>query len=453
MGIKFTLRQAVKAVGGKYIGSKEALDGGISSVVIDSRQAGDGALFVAIKGENTDGHNYIESAKAKGAVCCIAEKKTDSSCPCILVEDSVKALQALARWYRRSLKAKVVGITGSVGKTTCKEIVASVLGVKYNVLKTQGNFNNEIGLPLTILSMTEETEIAVIEMGMSVFGEMSLLSGIAKPDMCVITNIGHSHMENLGSQEGIFRAKCEIFESMAVTAPAFLNGDDKFLRRIRRKNAVFFGFGEENDIRAENAVDKGAEGTSCDANAFGRAFGLSVPIPGRHVLYAALAAAGVGLSFGLTYEEILRGIENASTVDGRVNIIRRGETAIIDDCYNAAPASMKAGLDLLSSFSGERVAVLGDMGELGPAAAELHREVGAYAAEKNIGLLAAAGELSKNICAAFAEKGGKALWFETKAELMEKLYKIVPKKGAVLVKASHFMGFDEVVRACEKYIL
>lgn len=450
--IKLTLEEAAKAAGGKYIGPKERLCEAVSSVITDSRQASEGCLFAAIKGERADGHDYAASVYEKGALCCLAERELDTDKPYILVENTVAALQKIAAFYRRSLGVKVVGITGSVGKTTCKEITASVLEQKYNVLKTKGNFNNEIGLPLTLLSMTAETQVAVIEMGMSDFGEMRLLSSIAKPDLCVITNIGHSHMENLGSQQGILRAKCEIFEYMADDAPSFLNGDDPLLNTVERKNIRRFGFGESCGIRAEEVSDKGLEGSRGVIDAFGSKIPFELAIPGRHVLYSVLAAAGVGLELGLSFDEISRGINSAATIGGRVNIIQKGKTKIIDDCYNAAPASMKAGIDLLVSGKGETVAILGDMGELGENAPELHTEVGAYAAEKGVGLVIAVGELSENICSGCVNSGGRAIYFENKETLLEHMGEFIPQKSTILIKASHFMDFKKIVDKCEEIL-
>ncbi len=445
MKTKFTVRQALETLGGKYIGPEAALDGGVTFVTTDSRAAGPDGLFAAIRGERTDGHRYAASAAEKGAVLCVCEEQVEAGCPQIVVESTVKALQQLAAMYRRKLGVKVVGITGSVGKTTCKEVTASVLAAKYKVHKTRGNFNNEIGLPLTLLSMEPDTQAAVIEMGMSAFGEMELLSSIARPDMCVMTNIGYSHMENLGSQEGIFRAKCEIFEHMAPDAPAILNGDDRSLRKIDRPNRRFFGFDEGNDIRVIEYKDRGFEGLEARITAFGEEFNIQIGIPGRHVLYAVMAAIGVGLEAGLSKDEILAGISAAGTIGGRVNVIRLGELSVIDDCYNAAPASMEAGLDLLSRAEGRKVAILGDMFELGSGAAELHARVGAYAAKKNIDLLAAVGELSENMYRACVEAGGNSVYFSNKTELLNSLSDIVPDKGAVLIKASHGMGFSEIV--------
>ena len=450
MNAKFTVRQALEAVGGEYVGPAEALDSGIFSLVTDSRQVTEGSMFAAIRGERTDGHKYVDSSREKGAVCCICEERVESDCPQIIVQSTIAALQRLAAWYRQSLDVKIVGITGSVGKTTCKEVVASVLGIRYRVHKTQGNFNNGLGLPLTLLSMTDETQVAIIEMGMSAFGEMELLSSIAKPDMCVITNIGHSHMEILGSQEGIFRAKSEIFEHMAPDAPAFLNGDDKFLKTVKRENRRFFGFDMENDIFVQELCDKGLMGSEGVINVFGEEYNYTTAIPGRHVLYPVMAAIGVGLEMGLSREEILKGIKAADTIGGRVNLIWRNDLCIIDDCYNAAPASMEAGLDLLSSAQGETLAVLGDMGELGNRAPEFHAQVGAYAAKKGIGLLAAVGQLSEHMYLACKNAGGRAVYFKSKGELIDALPRILPDNGAVLIKASHFMGFDEIVDECKK---
>lgn len=447
-----TLETIENVTGGKYFGNESLKTvSAASSVEIDSRKCTLGSLFIAIKGERTDGHEYVNAAYENGAVCVIAEKELNTDKPYILVENSVTALQKLAAYYRKLLGVKVVGITGSVGKTTCKEVVASVLSQKYNVLKTKGNFNNEIGLPLTLLSMTEKTEAAVIEMGMSDFGEMSLLSSIARPDLCVITNIGHSHMENLGSQEGILKAKSEIFDYMTDNAAAFLNGDDELLRTIQRPNIHYFGernsfpYGE-NDIHLKELLLKGFEGSEGIVDAFGKEMHYETSIPGRHILYAVTAAIGIGLYMGLSESQILNGIKSASTIDGRVNIIQKGGIKIIDDCYNAAPSSMKAGICLLTDEGAENtVAILGDMGELGENAAALHRDVGEFADEHKVEIIICIGELAKNIFEGCSGTDGRTYYFETKAAFMEKAAEIIPQKCNILIKASHFMNFSEIV--------
>ncbi len=445
--LKMTFAEAAAACGGRYAGPEDKLAAPLASVFTDSRSACENGLFVCIKGERADGHDFAASAAEKGAVC-LAERELDI--PHILVENTVEALQKIAGAYRQSLGVKIVGITGSVGKTTCKEIVASVLAQKYNVHKTLGNFNNEIGLPLTLLAMTAETEAAVIEMGMSDFGEMRLLSSVARPDICVMTNIGFSHMEILGSQQGILKAKCEIFEYMDINAPAFLNGDDPLLRTVKRNNLRFFGFGKDNDIRVTDFTDLGLEGSAGTIVAGGAVIPFRLTIPGRHLAGSAAAAAGVGLELGLSPEEISAGLSAAATISGRVNIIERNGLLIIDDCYNAAPASMKAGIDLLVSSGRPTAAILGDMGELGPAAPSLHAEVGAYAAKAGTDIVLAVGPLSESTVRACRENGGRAVHFADIDALLGEVGKYVDKGFAVLVKASHFMGFSRVVEALGK---
>lgn len=436
---------------GKYVGGEKDKTALVSSVETDSRKCTQGCLFVAIKGERTDGHDYVNAAFEKGAVCALAEKELPEGCTYVLVDNTVRALQRLAAYYRQSLGVKIVGITGSVGKTTCKEVVFSVLSQKYNVLKTLGNFNNEIGLPLTLLRMSEETEIGVIEMGMSDYGEMSLLSSIAKPDACIITNIGHSHMENLGSQEGILKAKSEIFDYMSPDAPAFLNGDDKLLRTVRRPNIHYFAVDSskaygEGDVFSQSMELKGFEGSSGELVAYGKKLSYEISIPGKHVIYAVLAAVGVGLYMGLTEQEVCRGLKAASTIDGRVNVICCGDLKIIDDCYNAAPDSMKAGLVLLTSATQKNTAaILGDMGELGADAPRLHREVGEFAAECGVETVVCIGALAKNIYQGCKDRGGRPLYFATKEEFISKAQNIIPSESTVLVKASHFMNFSQIV--------
>ncbi len=445
--INLTVRNAVSACGGYFTGDENLLESRFTSVVIDSRKAENGSLFIAIRGEKTDGYNYIPNAIKGGAICAVSDREYEG-CPCIVAPDPVKALGDIARFYRASLNITVIGITGSVGKTTTKEIVSSVLSQKYTVTKTEGNFNNEIGLPLSILSIKPDTDVAVIEMGMNHFGEMRRLSQIARPTMCIMTNIGISHIENLGSRENILKAKCEIFENMPPAARCILNGDDDLLSGLDRPNHCFYGFDSDNDVYVESYFENGFDGTDFTVSLFGEHFDCHIDVPGRHTLFAAMAAMAAGSWLGLTHSQIVDGIKNAKTISGRTNIIRTQRYTIIDDCYNAAPQSVESGIDVLTKSDENRtVCILGDMGELGEDAPIMHRAIGEHAAKCKVGLLIAIGALSFNTFLGCKNAGGNAIYFSTKEEFLEKSHEILNEKDVILVKASHFMEFNKIVDA------
>ena len=396
-----TLLNIAKAVGGELFCAegKEQLE--VKGVVLDSRKVEQDFLFVATVGERVDGHSFIEQVYEKGALCVICEKVPENSSGAyILVKSSFQALKDVARFYRDSLSIKVVGITGSVGKTSTKEFIASVLATHYNVLKTEGNFNNEVGLPLTVLRIKEDTQVAVLEMGISDFGEMHRLSEIAKPDICVITNIGQCHLENLGTRDGILKAKTEIFDFMKEDGSICLNGDDDKLitvENVKGKQPIFFGRNEQHAIYATDCQNQGLSGNKAVIHREGRSFEAIIPLPGEHMIYNALAATAVATMLGLSDEEIQKGIASVEPVGGRSHIIREEHVTIIDDCYNANPVSMKAAIDLLSMANSRTVAILGDMFELGSNENTLHYEVGAYAAEKGIDVILCIGNLSRNM--------------------------------------------------------
>jgi len=443
--IDLTIEEIALASGGRFTGDERLLSEKISGAVIDSRRAQKGSLFIAIKGEKTDGYNYIPSAAEKGAVCAVSEREYEGY-PCIVVPDAAEALRKIAAEYRKKLNITVIGVTGSVGKTTTKELIASVLSTKYRVEKTEGNFNNELGLPLTVLSIKPDTEVAVVEMGMNHFGEMRLLSSIARPTMCVMTNIGVSHIENLGSRENIFAAKSEIFENMPKAARCILNGDDDLLSTCTQPNICLYGFDGNNDVHVESFCEKGFSGTQFTVSLFGEKIECHIPIPGRHMLYAAMAAMATGSWLGLTAPQIAEGIMNAKTISGRTNIIRTDKYTVIDDSYNAAPQSVKSGIDILvRSESGRTVCILGDMLELGEDAPLLHYEVGQYAAKCKVGLVVAIGDMAKNIYCGALENGGNVLYYETKEKFFNDAGSILRENDVCLVKASHSMGFSEIV--------
>lgn len=456
-----TLENIEKACGGRYIGTEAEKKTEVLGVVIDSRQVESGYLFVAIPGEKVDGHKFIPDVFAKGAAAVLSEQQLENPAgPYILVESTTKALRDLAEYYRKSLDIKVVGITGSVGKTSTKEMIASVLSEKYKVLKTEGNYNNEIGLPLTIFKIRAEHEVAVLEMGISEFGEMHRLATMANPDICVITNIGLCHLENLKTRDGILKAKTESFAHLKKDGIAILNGDDDKLSTIRQvgdKEPVFYGMEEKMEYRedakksvyATGVENLGLYGMQARIHTPEGERDVRIPIPGEHNVYNALAATAVGLSLGLSLDQISSGILKAKTIGGRTNLLNTGSMTVIDDCYNANPVSMKASIDVLATAEGRKIAVLGDMGELGENEKKLHYEVGEYLAKKEINVLFCAGELSEEIAKA-AQKESKTCevyYFKTRDALLEQLLPFLKKGDTVLVKASHFMEYPKIVKA------
>ena len=456
-----TLENIEKACGGRYIGTEAEKKTEVLGVVIDSRQVESGYLFVAIPGEKVDGHKFIPDVFAKGAAAVLSEQQLeDPAGPYILVESTTKALRDLAEYYRKSLDIKVVGITGSVGKTSTKEMIASVLSEKYRVLKTEGNYNNEIGLPLTIFKIRAEHEVAVLEMGISEFGEMHRLATMANPDICVITNIGLCHLENLKTRDGILKAKTESFAHLKKDGIAILNGDDDKLSTVRQvgdKEPVFYGMEEKMEYRedakksvyATGVENLGLYGMQARIHTPEGERDVRIPIPGEHNVYNALAATAVGLSLGLSLDQISSGILKAKTIGGRTNLLNTGSMTVIDDCYNANPVSMKASIDVLATAEGRKIAVLGDMGELGENEKKLHYEVGEYLAKKEIDVLFCAGELSEEIAKA-AQKESKTCevyYFKTRDALLEQLLPFLKKGDTVLVKASHIMEYPKIVKA------
>ncbi|NLG04703.1 MAG: UDP-N-acetylmuramoyl-tripeptide--D-alanyl-D-alanine ligase [Clostridia bacterium] len=453
-----TLKNIAKACAGEYIGCEEAKNQEVTSVETDSRKIKQHSLFIALLGEKVDGHDFVTQVFEQGAACVISEKKLElpPDQPYIYVNSTYQALKDIAKYYRSILNIKVVGITGSVGKTSTKEMIASVLGKHYQVLKTQGNFNNEVGLPLTVLNIRDEHEVAVLEMGISDFGEMHRLSEIAKPDICVITNIGQCHLENLKTKQGILDAKSEIFDFISEEGSVCLNGDDPLLRTIqsvKQIQPVFFGLSDHNDVFATDILNKGLLGTQCTIHAAGETFEVQIPIPGEHMVDNALAATAVGIELSLSIQEIKEGIESVEAISGRSHLIFSPNCLMIDDCYNANPVSMKAAIDLLCLATTRKVAFLGDMFELGANEVKLHKEIGKYAASKEMDLLIFVGKLAvymeeaaQQHCYETQNTKTKCLHFKTKEEAEDQLQYLLKKNDTILVKASHGMHFEETIQ-------
>ncbi len=460
-----TLASIAECCGGKLYPADADLEKCAEGVVIDSRKVEKDYIFIATKGERVDGHSFIPGVMEKGALGVVCEQKPENeTIPYILVEDSFQALKSIAEFYRKQLSVRVVGITGSVGKTSTKEFIAGVLSTKFNVLKTQGNFNNEVGLPLTVLQIRKEHEVAVLEMGISHFGEMHRLSKIARPDVCVMTNIGQCHLEFLGTREGILKAKSEIFDFAQEKAAVFVNGDDDMLITVPERNGrkpVHFGLSKENDAYVTEIENHGLFGSGAkihlkEKNERGEeteeCFDVSIPLPGEHMVYNALAAACVAKYMGLTTEQIQAGISAVRPVGGRSNIIRTEKYTLIDDCYNANPVSMEAAIDLLNMALTRKAAVLGDMFELGENSDALHERVGKYAVEHGVDVLICVGENAEYMYHAAKKKkdeihaGTKLYYFATREELEEEMAGILEERDTVLIKASHGMGFESVVK-------
>ena len=444
-----TAREICAAVGGTLLQDSGAP---VTGVTTDSRAVQPGQLFIPLVGERFDGHAYIAKALDGGAAGCLTAAAPETLLPgklYIQVADTRLALKALASWYRNKFDLPVVQVTGSAGKTTTKEMIASVLSQRYNTLRTEGNFNNDIGAPLTLLRLMPEHQAAVIETGMNHFGEIRYLGEMVRPDIAVITNVGDAHIENLGNtRQGILRAKCEIFENLAPEGIAVLNGDDALLNTVTLPQTILrCGVGDGCGVRVTDIDDRGLEGVACTVTIEGEHYRLTTSAPGRYMIYPMAMAAAIGRRLGLTGEEIAAGVAAYTTVGSRMHLIRLpGERLVIDDCYNANPQSMAEGLRMLAaSPARHRVAVLGDMGELGQLTAQAHRDMGALT--RRLGLTAVAvGEKMH----ALTETDPQAQWFATVEEAMPAIRQLFTPGTAVLVKASHAMHFESIVKELEK---
>lgn len=459
------IREICEATGGAFKGSENIKDLQVTAFSTDSRKDVKGCLFIPIAGPNFDGHDYIADVLSSGAVCALTERE-DTAEPCIKVSSTRRALIALAMWKRDRFNGPVIAVTGSVGKTTTKEIIAAVTSEKYNTLKTIGNYNNDIGLPLSLLRQKPEHEAFVLEMGMNHSGEIRVLSNIGKPNICLITNIGDAHIENLGSREGILRAKSEIFEGMQDGGTVILNGNDPLLAKLPKvaaaKNTIYcFTDGDMPytdksgcHIIAKLIKDNGLLGTEClISGVVNQAevgeHTLNIPIPGKHMLMNVAMAFAVGVTIGISPEAVKKGISAYIPPDGRMDIQKIRGMTLINDCYNASTASVKAAIDILSNIkeSRRRVCILSDMLELGDFGEALHKEIGYYAASKDIDLLIAIGPLSRHIYDVFIAKAtpDRALYFEAKEGFDWKSR--LCEGDSVLIKASRGMGLDTLVKS------
>ena len=447
-----TLGQLLQAVNGQLLGEFDK-NAPIFHVDTDSRDIHPGSLFIPLAGERFDGHAYINAALESGAAGCLTQRERESYQPgkfYVKVASTQRALRDLAAWYKNQFQIPFVAVTGSVGKTTAKDMLAAVLGVKYKVLKTEGNFNNNIGLPLTLLRLDSSHQVGVVEMGMDRFGEIDYLGGIVKPEVGVITNIGDAHIERLGSRENIFKAKCELLPHIKSDGLLVLNGDDPMLSTLRGHapvQVVFCGQGEGTEYRAQITGGDGVSHIHCRLTTPSMDREVCIPALGEHMVYPTLIAAAVAERFGLTPDEIEQGIRQFVPTRMRMNILRRGNGIIIlDDTYNANPQSMRAAISVLSdSQSSYKIAVLGDMLELGPFSPALHAEVGEYLGQAGIQCLVAVGEQSAAMAQGARDAGvPQVLYCQDKGEAMERLPMLLRRDCTILVKASRGMKMEDI---------
>ena len=446
----------------------------ISEASIDSRQVTPDSLFVALPGEHVDGHDYVGEAFSRGACLALVKKDLSAAFPqldltsgnrqpahplpqapfCIRVEDPLTALQKIAAFWRAQLSLRVIGITGSVGKSTTKELVADVLSERFQTLRNPGNLNNEIGLPLTLLRLTQGHQRAVLEMGFYVPGEINLLCQIARPQIGVVTNIGTVHAERAGSMEVIARGKAELIQSLPADGVAILNQDDPLVRAMAestRATVLFYGLTPASDLWADEIESLGLDGIRFCLHWGKEKIHLRVPLIGRHSVHTALRAAAVGLVEGLTWQEIGDGLTRGRSQLRLVAVHTRNGALLLDDTYNASPESTLASLNLLADLNGRRVAVLGDMYELGQYEDQGHFLVGARAAEVCSELIAV-GILGKKIAAAALQSGMPAYaitWVESVPEAIEILQSKLRPGDIALVKGSHGLRMDRIINALE----
>ena len=449
--IPCTVREICAAVGGTLLqGEGSAL---ITGVTTDSRAVSAGQLFIPLTGERFDGHAYIGSALSSGAAGCLTARTPETLLPgklYVQVADTRLALKALAAWYRSRFTLPVVQITGSAGKTTTKEMVAAVLSRRYDTLKTQANFNNDIGTPLTLLGLAPQHQAAVIETGMNHFGEIRYLGEMVRPDIAVITNVGDAHIENLGNtRQGILRAKCEIFQHLSPDGIAVLNGDDPLLNTVALPQTILrCGRGENCNVRVTDVDDRGIEGIACTVTTARASYRLTAASPGSFMIYPMAMAAAIGEALGLTGEEIAAGVAAYVPTGSRMPLIRLPEgRLLIDDCYNANPQAMEEALKLLAvTPARRRAAVLGDMGELGELTVSAHRAIGVLTGELHLDSVIAIGEKARNIASA----APNARWYASVDDAMPVIRAAFTEGTAVLVKASHAMHFENIVKELEQ---
>jgi UDP-N-acetylmuramoyl-tripeptide--D-alanyl-D-alanine ligase len=448
------LKEIAEAISGEILVRGTTKE--FSNVIIDSRKVSQGDIFIAVKGENFDGHKFVKGAIECGAKLCIVHEKEryenlDKSVSIILVKDTKRALLDLASYYISTLDIKVIGITGSTGKTSTKDLMAAALSKKYRVFKTQGNFNNDIGLPLMIFKLDKTYEVAILEMGMSNLGEIDTLAKVAKPTIGVITNIGTSHLENLKTRENILKAKLEIANNFTKNNVLIINGDNDMLHDYSTDKYKIVRIGINSDynfkgcriIINKDSIEFGIRENGKDGNAT-----IKVPVPGKHNVLNSLLAIAVARELKVTYEEIKEGIQNLKSTSMRLDVISLNDYTIINDAYNASPDSMEAALDVLKQYGGRKIAVLGTMKELGDSSAKAHEQVGAYAKSSGVDLLFTLGEFNQDFKNGYGSENFMA--FDSMEKLIEELKKNIKSDDVLLVKASRSMKLETIINELQK---
>jgi UDP-N-acetylmuramoyl-tripeptide--D-alanyl-D-alanine ligase len=442
-----TLAGIARCAGGRLVG----VDRGVDSIAIDSRTLTGGALFVALKGERADGHDFAAAAAARGASSLLVERELPIDLPQVIVPDTLAALAACARARRREFAGPVVAVTGSNGKTTTKEMIGTILAARGPGLITKGNLNNHIGVPLTLLSLGDGHRFAVVEMGANHRGEIAHLTSIAEPNIGIVTNAGAAHLEGFGSLDGVAEGKGELFAALPHDGAVILNADDRYAPRWRTlaagRRIVTFGL-EHADYAARevrSSLEQGAPRLEFELVAPAGTIGVELALAGIHNLRNALGAAAAAQAAGASLDEVAAGLAAVRPVKGRLEFRPAVNGAVlVDDSYNANPGSLKAGLDAFRSFAGARWLVLGDMMELGSAADDLHREIGAYARESGVERLLAVGSRAKRAADAF---GPGAAWFESVEDLITEARRSLRADVAVLVKGSRANRLERVTQA------
>lgn len=454
-----TIKELILASEGQLVSkcSEETL---VNDIVIDSRKASKENAFVAIVGENLDGHDFINLAINQGCKTIIKNKDNNvdienKEINVIEVNNTEVAFGDIARLYKNKFEIPFIAVTGSVGKTTTRDMVYSTISAKYNSLKNVGNLNNQFGVPLTLFNLNKEHECAVIEMGMSGFNEIEYLVNIVNPQIGIISNIGYSHVEHLGSRDGIFKAKMEITTNFDENSLLIVNGDDDCLKTLKDKHLVYklktFGFEKDNDIYCES-FEMDEDNINFIAVIDGKREEFFIPTVGKHNIYNAMAAILAGINLNMTLEEIKDGLKNFQCTKNRLDIIKSNNLTIIDSVYNASIDSMTAALNILGRYKSRRVAILGDMFEMGEFAEFGHRQVG-KSALNNVDILISIGKDSEFIVKELKENNmnpDNLYHFETKEEAIEKLDDIIKENDTILVKASRGMHLEKVVEHLNK---
>lgn len=428
----------------------------VKRICIDSRKVMEGDLFVAIDGERFDGHDFVAEAYKKGCTAVLVHKETEDSqekIPMIRVKDTLDALQQMAKYYVSLFDIPIVAVTGSTGKTSTKEMIAAVLSQKYNIIKNVGNYNNHIGLPLSVFNIEDEHGVAIFEMGMSALGEIDLLASIVKPDIGVITNIGLSHIENLGSQENILKAKMEITNYFDGKSKLIINYDDQYLRLVDESLSEFeiikIGTDKNSDFTIYNHLNLGENGIEYDIKVQSASHHIRLNVPGEHNVYNASLALAVGQMLNVDINQAIKGLKEYSGYDMRLNILNAShEMKILNDVYNASPDSMKAALDTLVSIKGNRhIAILSNMLEMGSFAEKYHFEIGEYAVKNGVDIIIAVGDDAKNIAeGAKSHATNQSIYhFSSNEALIKKIGNILGPADIILVKGSRGMKMEMIV--------